>query len=249
MGLKQSKDNQKETIKKEIIIENTKEIFPILVGESKILKKEDIKFLCNDLPSEEFSKKWNLLYSSTKHGKSFNRFCFHIVNKGSTIILIRDEEGYIFGGFCEESWKPKYPKFYGSPRSFLFQLYPIKKIWKSTGINDHYQYLNHSTETLFNGVGQGGQINFFAWSIDNSFEKGKCCGSPSTTFGNFILSKNEEFFVDYVEVWQIKELEIEETEDLGGGKSVLNDEGNDAKFLVNLLGHEFSQHPPKEMVE
>lgn len=45
-------------------------------------------------------------------------------------------------------------------RSFLFQLYPIKKIWKSTGINDHYQYLNHSTETLFNGVGQGGQIKY-----------------------------------------------------------------------------------------
>lgn len=30
--------------------------------------------------------------------------------------------------------------------------------WFHSGFNDHYQYLNVGTETLFNGVGMGGQI-------------------------------------------------------------------------------------------
>lgn len=66
MGLKQSKDNQKETIKKEIVIENTKENFPILVGESKILKKEDIKFLCNGILFNKHRRIFYFLLRFTK---------------------------------------------------------------------------------------------------------------------------------------------------------------------------------------
>lgn len=94
-------------------------------------------------------------------------------------VIIKDEGGHIFGGFAD-SWKEKSSKFYGDSekilsskthtfishtfylkliaKSFLFQLNPEKKIYRPTGYNDHYQYLNIGSTAFFNGVGQGGQL-------------------------------------------------------------------------------------------
>lgn len=44
--------------------------------------------------------------------------------------------------------------------SFVFSIAPKRAVHHSTGYNDHYQYLNKGTETLFNGVGMGGQTEY-----------------------------------------------------------------------------------------
>lgn len=49
-----------------------------------------------------------------------------------------------------------------------------------------------------NGVGFGGQLDYFGLWIDASFEKGHSKGSPrSTTYGNPPLAVEEEFYLDY----------------------------------------------------
>jgi hypothetical protein len=41
---------------------------------------------------------------------------------------------------------------------FVFKLRPERVIYKPTGYNDHFMYLNLGTETLYNGFGMGGQM-------------------------------------------------------------------------------------------
>jgi len=212
---------------------------------------EVIHLISSSLPSKDFRKNWKLLYSSKKHGKSFNRFCHHVTATGPTLIFIRDTGGAVFGGFADHMWRDKYPKFYGEGNGFVFS-FRDQKIYKATGINDHYQWLNQNTKTLFNGVGMGGQENFFAWAIDDSFDTGTCRGEPNTTFGCPILSSTPDFDVDIVEAWEVKELGTltYEQEKLiskkNKTKSVLEDDDNADKVITGFMGHEFSQ---EHMVE
>eukprot|EP01119_Soliformovum_irregulare_P024207 TRINITY_DN8623_c0_g1_i1.p1 TRINITY_DN8623_c0_g1~~TRINITY_DN8623_c0_g1_i1.p1 ORF type:complete len:273 (-),score=95.01 TRINITY_DN8623_c0_g1_i1:114-932(-) len=232
--------------------EEIKSPLPVLDGTSLILNEDSIRLLSDSLPKPEYRKNWTLIYQSDKMGKSFNRFCYHITGRGPNIVIIRDSDGHIFGGFAAETWKDKHPKFYGSPMSFVFQLHPSLKIYRATGHNQNFQYLNHDTETLFNGVGQGGQLDFFVWGISQNFEDGQCKGNPSSTFGSPILSAKENWTLDYMEVWEVFEPEdTYENEKIlkkkGIGKSVLNDEDNADKVITSLSGrHNFSHFDASE---
>jgi len=228
------------------------EQIPILHGEAKLLQEtpENITLLSSSMPSSEYRVNWNLLYDSTRHGKSFNRFCYHITGKGSTLVIIRDTDGNVFGGFADESWKDKYPKFYGSVKNFLFSLKPERRIYRPTGYNQNYQYINFGTETLYNGVGQGGQTEFFGWCINDDFEKGHSKGIPSTTYGNHPFNPKENYLVDRVEVWQVKEStdlrdEIIEKKK-NKTKSVLDDDDNADKVITGMMGHDFSHYDINE---
>lgn len=52
-----------------------------------LISEDTIQFLSTALPSNAHRQKWTLLFSSLKHGKSFNRFCFHVTGHGSTISM------------------------------------------------------------------------------------------------------------------------------------------------------------------
>jgi len=142
-------------------------------------------------------------------------------------------------------WRDKYPKFYGEGSSFVFSL-GDKKVYRPTGLNDHYQWLNQATKTLFNGVAMGGQENFFAWSIDESFDHGQCRGEPNTTFGCPILSSTPDWDVDCVEVWEVKQLETltyeqeKMLEKKNKTKSILEEDDNADRVITGMMGHEFS---------
>lgn len=75
-----------------------------------------------------------------------------IVNEGPTIIVIKDKEGYIFGGFAPFSWTFG-PSFFGDSRSFLFTLHPKMNLFVATNFNKNYQYLNVGQQTMPNGLG------------------------------------------------------------------------------------------------
>ena len=53
------------------------------------------------------------LFSSVKHGESFSAMCGRAVNKGPTLLIVRDTKGYIFGVFAATSWKFG-PQFFGN---------------------------------------------------------------------------------------------------------------------------------------
>eukprot|EP01132_Coremiostelium_polycephalum_P004618 gene4618-5769_t len=223
---------------------------PKLVGgKTEVLNEEYIKSISRYLPSNEYRDEWRLLFSSTANGHSFNRFVHHIADKGSTLIIIKEEGGHIFGGFTEEMWKFKYPKFYGNV--------PEIHIYQPTGLDKNFQYLNEGTTTLFNGVGMGGIEYLFGWAIEDNFEYGHSKGSPeilecgdgkdrSSTYGNLNLGSTKEFKVEYVEVWLLKERVLTEDEILEReykkkkAKSILDDEDNADKMIKGMMGHEFS---------
>mmetsp|Transcript_28045 Transcript_28045/g.39552 ORF Transcript_28045/g.39552 Transcript_28045/m.39552 type:complete len:290 (+) Transcript_28045:40-909(+) len=247
MGSSSSKSHSHHTATEQPVEEQ--KVIPKLNASSHLLSDEDIEMLCDALPGKEFCEKWTLLYNSDKHGKSYNRFCFHVTGRGETLVIIKDTKGNIFGGFAQ-TWKDKHPKFYGTHHNFVFTLHPSKKVFKPTGYNDHFQYLNVATETLYNGVAMGGQMSFFTWCINDDFETGHTRGNPSSTYGCPPLSGGDAFEVDYVEVWEVREPQGTHEQEMIQKKkyksSALDEEYSADKQIGSWLGKEYSDFDAAE---
>lgn len=62
---------------------------------------------------------WELLYSMNKDGCSVGTLYDRCKNNKTTLLVVQDSKGWIFGGFCNETWHPS-NKFYGTGENFLF---------------------------------------------------------------------------------------------------------------------------------
>ncbi|XP_011668260.1 MTOR-associated protein MEAK7 [Strongylocentrotus purpuratus] len=199
-----------------------------------------------DLPSlltinyhlpHELRREWRFLYSSSIHGSSFSTFLAHIQNKGPTVLVVRDTDGKVFGGFGSESWHLG-PNFIGNTHCFLFSLTSDLGVYETTAHNDHYMYLNIDQQTMPNGLGMGGQFDYFGLWLDQDYGKGHSRAKPKcTTYDSPQLSGSENFVIDCVEVWAVGPLPKKDTEDdeEGGHKSIL-DKDAAATALLELIG-------------
>jgi len=162
-----------------------------------------IMFIKNSLPAD-CQDSWRLLFSTTSHGESFQSLSTAIIDQGSTILILKDNSGNIFGGYASQSWLLR-PKFYGDSSCFVFSLYPNLNICTSSGHNDNFMYMNSGQHTLPNGIGMGGQFGYWGLWIDSEYGIGK--SSPScSTFNNYsMLSANKDFTIDSLEIWCVKE--------------------------------------------
>ncbi|CAG8476565.1 12282_t:CDS:2 [Funneliformis mosseae] len=174
---------------------------------SQLLTPSDYYVLNSHLPPDCRVTTHTLLFSSVRDGDSWSTFINSILYQGSTYIIIKDKDGYIFGGFTYEDWELK-PKWYGNGKNFLFSIKPKLRLYPSTGYNDHYQYLNYGTKTLPNGLGMGGQFDFCGLWINSDIINGHSKATPlSSTYSSAQLSKKQEFKVDEIEVWLVKPTE------------------------------------------
>ncbi|XP_040185290.1 MTOR-associated protein MEAK7 [Rana temporaria] len=170
-----------------------------------LLDFPSVMFLNSHLPSE-MQQRWRLLFSTQIHGESFSKLCGQLVDQGPSLLVLRDSDGSIFGGFASQSWEVK-PQFKGDSRCFLFTVSPNLNIYTYTGYNDHYMYLNHGQQTMPNGLGMGGQHDYFGLWIDSNFGKGHSRAKPRcTTYNSPQLSGKEDFAIDTMEVWALGEL-------------------------------------------
>ncbi|XP_077144995.1 MTOR-associated protein MEAK7 [Ranitomeya variabilis] len=191
-----------------------------------------IMYLNAHLPSD-MQYKWRLLFSTRVHGESFSQLCGHVVDQGPSLLVLRDAGGFIFGGFAAQNWEVK-PQFRGDSRCFLFTVSPHLDIFTYTGYNDHYMYLNHSQQTMPNGLGMGGQHDYFGLWIDSNFGKGHSKAKPRcTTYNSPQLSSTENFCIDAMEVWGLGELS--EELQIKNKKSIL-DADPEAKALLEMMG-------------
>lgn len=71
--------------------------YPAFIDISQIL------FINSQLPTA-LQSKWRFLFSSQIHGESFSTFIGRIMDQGSTVLIVEDTNGYIFGGFATDSW-------------------------------------------------------------------------------------------------------------------------------------------------
>lgn len=146
-----------------------------------LLALPSVALLNSELPVE-FRREWRFVYSSYLLGDSFTGLVKSVLDKGPTIIVVKARgKDEVFGGFAPTSWsiKPswqgKRPSvilsspsllytnnvphscflfclFSGTNVSFLFTLKPKLGVYRTTGYNDHYMYMNIGQETLPNGL-------------------------------------------------------------------------------------------------
>jgi len=217
---------------------------------SQLLDKHSVGALDSQFSLQQRGQ-WALLFSSKVHGGSFSTMRKNIQNTGATLIVIKDKDGYVFGGFASMPWT-KCPDFYGTDSSFLFTLQPQLQVFHPRGQNQNFQYFNYGMEQLPNGLGMGGQMDYFGLFISDKYDSGHCKGHPrSSTFHNLVLSKQQDFRVDEMEVWRIGPLP-ESDEDEGGKGSILDGRKED-KALLEMAGikmkSEGLREPPEEEPE
>ncbi|XP_074864682.1 MTOR-associated protein MEAK7 [Carettochelys insculpta] len=214
-------------------------------GFVSLLDIPSIIYINSHLPSE-LQNKWKLLFSSRIHGESFSQLCGHIINKGPCILVVKDLDGYIFGGFASQSWEVK-PQFQGDNRCFLFSVFPSLMVHTYTGYNDHYMYLNHGQQTMPNGLGMGGQHDYFGLWIDSNYGSGHSRAKPRcTTYNCPQLSANENFTLDAIEVWAVGDLP--ESAETKGKKSIL-DIDPEAQALLEMTGKSRQSDGLREVIE
>lgn len=170
-----------------------------------------IIFIKNILPIE-CQESWRLLYSSSSHGESFQSLSSSITNQGSTIIIIKDDSSNVFGGYASQPWSLK-PTFYGDSSCFLFSLHPNFNNCVASGHNNHFMYMNQGQYTLPNGIGMGGQMDYWGLWIDSEYGKGQCNVSCSTYSDYSMLSAVKDFKIDSLEIWCVKEKPKEDDEE------------------------------------
>ncbi|KAL9661415.1 hypothetical protein QQ045_026239 [Rhodiola kirilowii] len=111
---------------------------------SILLNKEYAWIIGGCLPQHEMEE-WTLLYHSACNGLSFTTFLGNSSDyMGPTVLVIKDKEGYIYGGYASQPWE-RHGDFYGDMKSFLFELHPKASIFRPTGANNNVQWVSHSS--------------------------------------------------------------------------------------------------------
>ncbi|KAL3897682.1 MAG: hypothetical protein SGCHY_003249 [Lobulomycetales sp.] len=221
-------------------------------GKTSVLMNHlDLLLLNCQIPLDDraINNSWDRVFSSADDGHGWTLFYAGLLkHPGSTIIVLRDKQGNVFGGYNSCEWKNR-PTFFGDSKSFIFSLYPRQRVYHASGINHNFQYLNSGSRTLTSGIGMGGQVDFFGWYISQDFENGHTRGLPtSTTFGNPPLSgDDEDFLLDQVEVWLVKPSPVEDEVFDEGKKSVLDNAA--ASNFLEMSGHKmYSKDLPEKDV-
>ena len=217
-------------------------LIPSIPGDTqtKISLLEAI-FLNNSLP-HELRQVWRPLFNTDTHGESFSKLAGAITKQGPTLVIVSDEAGNKFGGFATDPWAMS-PKFCGKPETFLFHLSPKMNIYDSTPFNSNYQYFNLKQKTMPNGLGMGGQLEYFGFWIDNEF--GIVNTSPSCSTYHSPQLGETEGKIRNLEVFGVGELKIDEDE---AGPSVL-DMDPEAQAVLEMMGKTFHSKVIREVDE
>ncbi|XP_021289204.1 TLD domain-containing protein 1 isoform X4 [Herrania umbratica] len=185
--------------------------------------------------SQEELEEWKLLYHSALNGSSFNTFLGNVSNNdGPTVLIIKDREGYIFGGYASQPWE-RHSNFYGDMKSFIFQLYPKASIFRPTGANSNLQWcaVNFSSEAIPNGFGFGGRINHFGLFLSASFDQGHTFSC--TTFNSPCLSKTSQICPEVIECWGVVRKGMEhEKQDVV--KGTVLERFKEDRHMLNMVG-------------
>ncbi|KAI4378654.1 hypothetical protein MLD38_016105 [Melastoma candidum] len=185
--------------------------------------------------SEHELDEWKLLYHSSFSGLSFSTFLGNITNiQGPTVLVIKDREGHIFGGYASQPWE-RHGDFYGDMKSFLFQLYPRASIFRPTGANRNIQWcaVNFSSEDIPNGIGFGGRANHFGLFLSASFDRGE--SFACTTFGSPCLSKASRFYPESIECWAVVQRNPTEKLD-AAAKGTILERFKEDRNMLNMVG-------------
>ncbi|XP_036390007.1 TLD domain-containing protein 2-like isoform X2 [Megalops cyprinoides] len=156
---------------------------------------ELLQHISKYLPPRLVQCTWTLAYSALRHGTSLRT-----LYKGTlgldccTLTVIKDTCGQVFGAFCSAPLKVSL-SYYGTGQTFLFSFSPHLKVYRWTRGNSYF--VKGSMESLVFGGGRG---HFGLW-VDEDLHHGR--SQRCETFDNDILSTDEDFLINDLEVWAL----------------------------------------------
>ena len=186
------------------ILGKTKELNTIRIHFYSVILTEleqfkDLMNLC------EFSvdQKWTLIYRASKDGFENDKFHAKCDYKPNTLVIIKSENGNVFGGFTEKSWSSKYG-YRSDKNAFIFSLINLdNKPLKMKCIKSEYAFYGR------------GNIQFGLYDIviasksnqntDSKTNLGNCYYHPDYAFtsveANSFLAGSEYFQVSEIEIF------------------------------------------------
>jgi hypothetical protein len=84
---------------------------------------------------------WKRVYKMDEDGCSLITFFKNVKDYDNTILVIKDEMGWVFGAYCTDSWKQTY-SFYGEGDNMLFSFEDTDEptVYYWTGAGDQHMY-------------------------------------------------------------------------------------------------------------
>ncbi|CDW83732.1 oxidation resistance protein [Stylonychia lemnae] len=176
-----------------VISASLPEFQTIMKNKSEIIDEASRKLIAYFLPGLIRMREWRLLFSINQDGVSMQTFYNLVRNRDNTLLLIKDLNDRVFGGFCCEEWRIR-NSFYGIGESFVFYFDDEEdiRVFNYTGANERIQFSDEKCIMIGGG-------NSAAIFINNHFHSGR--SGKSETFDNEILSKYGDFTCKQFEVW------------------------------------------------
>ena len=154
----------------------------------------------------------DLIFRGSRDGMNNKTFHNKCDNQGETIILCKNNNGNIFGGYSTISWgidNKSGGTFYSSPNSFLFTLtniyntIPTKFLSKNNG-NEIYQHNDYGPRF---GKGHDLVINFdypipkSRTKFPNTYQDS--LGKRGSIFTGDFNNNNNEFILNEIEIFKL----------------------------------------------
>ena len=166
---------------------------------SNILNEDDASLIISWLPNKPL--KFELLFDTKKDGDYSSTFHDKCDGKYPTLIIIKSNTGYIFGGYVTSAWNSN-NAFISAPNSFIFSLNQKQKYYAST-LNKEMNRRNRSNSN-------GSQM--FSIGCCDILIYHCCTQNSSNTTNqeyyalpskNFLNGGNANFTVSNLEVYQV----------------------------------------------
>ncbi|XP_038652447.1 nuclear receptor coactivator 7 isoform X2 [Scyliorhinus canicula] len=169
---------------------------PVLQGKSNLMEPFHIEKISQYLPPRTVGHPWLLAYSTSLHGFSLKTLYRRVADTDSPVLLVlKDTHDQVFGALTSHPPRPS-DRFYGTGETFLYTFGFDFKIFQWTGENSFF--IKASSDSLAIGGGSG---HFGLW-LDEDLNHGR--SNRCETFNNIVLSKNEDFKVQDLEVWTFR---------------------------------------------
>lgn len=194
---------------------------------------------------------FKLLYSSTQHGRSLNRYIHHVIGyKAESLFLVTTTKGEIFGAYVATPWDTS-SSFWSNSNCYLFGISPVLSIRHTQASGPaNYVYFFSNKKSFTGkpvGIGFGGSTgNFRLWidedlmtgtvrSMDPSYEMGAIAANPAFDIASIEVWGS---CTDYAEAGLLRERRLREKDSERARKAAGKDGWNEGadKFIMDLMG-------------
>eukprot|EP00511_Aplanochytrium_stocchinoi_P002559 CAMPEP_0204828664 /NCGR_PEP_ID=MMETSP1346-20131115/6545_1 /ASSEMBLY_ACC=CAM_ASM_000771 /TAXON_ID=215587 /ORGANISM="Aplanochytrium stocchinoi, Strain GSBS06" /LENGTH=354 /DNA_ID=CAMNT_0051957913 /DNA_START=57 /DNA_END=1118 /DNA_ORIENTATION=+ len=172
-------------------LEDLQKYLPRLLTDSEILTQNHIAKLEAALPTSYQGYNWTLVFSTAKHGENMSRLYQLAKDYQATILVIKDVNGVIFGGFTPSKWRIE-AEYFGTGESFLFSFKDAFNAYRWTEKNPYFMLANEDSIAM----GGGGSFGLF---LDEDLKGGT--SGPCETYDNPCLASDEDFSSVVIELW------------------------------------------------